>query len=130
MARNRKIELSTIIGKGTIINGSMEIMGGIRIDGEIEGSTIESNGFVTIGKSAIIKANIKAEECLVSGKVVGNLSVEEAIELDETSNVSGDITAKIFKIHSGAIFNGSSTMKEKQKNILQAEKTNVETKIK
>lgn len=57
MARNRKVELSTIIGKGSKITGNLFVDGGVRVDGEIEGK-IESNGFVTIGISGIAKAEI------------------------------------------------------------------------
>ena len=126
MARNRKVELSTIIGKGSKVSGTLKIDGGIRIDGEIEGEII-SSGFVTIGKSGIAQANIKADECLVSGRVIGDVTVEDALELDETANLSGNIIAKIVKIHSGAIFNGTSTMGKKLKKNHQRAKSDVET---
>ena len=102
MNKNRKIELSTIIGKGSKINGTLTIQGGIRVDGEVEGS-IESDGFVTIGPSGVAKADIKAEECLISGKVVGNVTCKDAVELDRTARMNGDIVAKILKIHTGFI---------------------------
>ncbi|MCK4654106.1 MAG: polymer-forming cytoskeletal protein [Candidatus Cloacimonetes bacterium] len=114
MNRNRKVELSTIIGKGSKIKGTLYVEGGVRIDGEVEG-TIESNGFVTIGLSGIANANIKADECLVSGKVIGNIVCKDALELDKTANLTGDIIAKILKIHTGAVFNGNSAMNSESK---------------
>ncbi|MCD4796695.1 MAG: polymer-forming cytoskeletal protein [Candidatus Cloacimonetes bacterium] len=114
MARNKKVELSTIIGKGSKIKGSLIIEGGIRIDGKVEGS-IESDGFVTIGLSGVAKADIKADECLVSGKVEGNIVCEDALELDRTANLTGDIIAKVLKIHTGAVFNGTSKMNKNNK---------------
>lgn len=112
MARNRKVELSTIIGKGSKINGNLFVSGGVRVDGEIEGK-IESDGFVTIGVSGIAKADINAEECLISGKVIGDVHVSEGLELEETASLTGDITAKVIRIHTGAVFNGNSHMAEK-----------------
>jgi len=109
MNKNRKVELSTIIGKGSKIKGTLYVQGGIRIDGEIEG-TIESDGFVTIGASGVARADIKADECLISGKVIGNVTCKDAIELDRSAKMNGDIIAKILKIHTGAVFNGSSSM--------------------
>jgi len=109
MERNKKIELATIIGKGSRIKGTLHVEGGVRIDGKIEGN-IESNGFVTIGLSGEAKADIKAKECLISGKVTGNVNVAEGLELDRTANLTGDIVAKILRVHTGAIFNGSSKM--------------------
>ncbi|HPR16627.1 MAG TPA: polymer-forming cytoskeletal protein [Candidatus Cloacimonadota bacterium] len=112
MARNRKVELSTIIGKGSKVTGNLFVDGGVRVDGEIEGK-IESNGFVTIGISGVAKADIHADECLISGKVVGDVHVTDGLEMEETASLTGDITAKVIKIHTGAIFNGSSRMGEK-----------------
>ncbi len=109
MTRNRSVELSTIIGKGSKITGNLKVDGGVRIDGEIEGE-LESNGFVTIGQTGVAKASINAYECLIAGKVEGNISVKEALELDKTAILTGDITAKVVKITAGAVFNGTSKM--------------------
>ena len=114
MNRNRKVELSTIVGKGSKVKGTLFVEGGVRIDGKVEG-IIESNGFVTIGLSGVANANIKAEECLVSGKVVGNIVCEDALEVDKTADLTGDIIAKVLKIHTGAVFNGNSSMKSEIK---------------
>ena len=114
MNRNRKVELSTIIGKGSKVKGTLLVEGGVRIDGEVKG-IIESNGFVTIGLSGVANANIKANECLVSGKVMGNIVCEDALELDKTADLTGDIIAKVLKIHTGAVFNGNSSMKSEIK---------------
>jgi len=116
MNRNRKVELSTIIGKGSKIKGTLYVQGGVRIDGEVEG-TIESDGFVTIGSSGVARANIKADECLISGKVVGNVTCKDAIELDRSARMNGDIVAKILMIHTGAVFNGKSSMTSNSKTI-------------
>ena len=109
MERNKKVELSTIIGKGSKIKGTLFVEGGVRIDGRIEGK-IESNGFVTIGLSGEAQADIKAKECLISGKVTGNIDVSEGLELDRTADLTGDIVAKVLRVHTGAVFNGNSKM--------------------
>ena len=110
MTRNKSVELSTIIGEGSRLIGTLKVDGGLRVNGYVEGS-IESNGFVTIGLKGEAKADIKAKECLVSGKVTGNVIVEEGLELDKTAVVEGDIIAKSVKIQTGAVFNGKSSMK-------------------
>lgn len=127
MEKNKKVELSTIIGKGSRIKGTLFVEGGVRIDGKIEGK-IESNGFVTIGLSGEAEADIQAKECLISGKVIGNINVKEGLELDRTANLSGDIVAKILRVHTGAIFNGNSKMGSTVKPLnREISKPNVET---
>jgi len=114
MEKNRKLEITTIIGKGSSINGTLMIKGGVKIDGEIIG-TIETDGLITIGNNGVAKANIKAKECLISGKVVGDIYVQDALELDRTAVVNGNIYAKTLKIHSGAKLNGNCSMQEQGK---------------
>ncbi|MBW6516656.1 MAG: polymer-forming cytoskeletal protein [Candidatus Cloacimonetes bacterium] len=113
MLKNRKVELSTIIGKGSTIKGNLQIHGGIRIDGLIEG-TIETDGFVIIGSSGKAKADIKAKECLISGVLEGNVTVSETLELDKTSWVTGDIVAKVLTVTAGAMIVGTCQMGEKK----------------
>lgn len=109
MTRNKSVELSTIIGEGSKLIGTLKVDGGLRVNGYVEGS-LESNGFITIGLKGEAKADIKAKECLISGKVTGNVIVEEGLELDKTAVVEGDIISKSVKIQTGAVFNGKSSM--------------------
>ncbi len=122
MSKNKNIELSTIIGKGSKITGSLIAKGGIKIDGQIEGK-IESEGFITISATGVANSEIKANECLVSGTVNGNIIVKDALELDKTANLTGDIIAKVLKIHTGAVFNGNSSMKSESKTFSKSEIT-------
>ena len=128
MIRNKKVELSTFIGKDCRVGGSIFVSGGLKVDGEVDGK-IESEGFVTVGKTGVVKSDIFAEECLISGNVNGNIEVKEVLELEKSAVLNGDITAKILKIHSGAIFNGNCLMasdskkNKKDKNKILAEQT-------
>ena len=114
MEKNRKVELSTIIGKGSRIQGTLTIKGGIRIDGEIEG-VIDTDGFVLIGASGQAKANIKAKECLIQGKVDGDIYVKDQLELERTAVVTGNIVSRTLRIHGGAKLNGRCTMSDNPK---------------
>lgn len=122
MKKNKTVELSTMIGKGSKFKGELYVDGGIRVDGEIEGK-LEAKGFVAIGVSGKANADIIAQECLVSGKVKGDISVKEVLELDKTANVNGDVVAKTLMIHSGAKFNGTSTMNGIKKSENEKERT-------
>jgi cytoskeletal protein CcmA (bactofilin family) len=113
MLKNRKVELSTIIGRGSNITGNLTIRGGIRIDGSIEG-TIKTDGFLIIGNSGRAKADLHAKECLVSGELEGDVTATEVLELDKTARVKGNITAKILTVHAGAILIGNCYTGEKK----------------
>ncbi|UCE66213.1 MAG: polymer-forming cytoskeletal protein [Candidatus Zixiibacteriota bacterium] len=107
-----KGELGTIIGKGTKIDGTITIEGSTRIDGTVTGK-LDSNDSVTIGSTGSVKAaEIKARTIIVGGKVEGNLLADEKVELQSKCEVVGDITSKSLLVEHGAIFHGSSNMKD------------------
>ncbi|UCC79098.1 MAG: polymer-forming cytoskeletal protein [Candidatus Zixiibacteriota bacterium] len=107
-----KGELATIIGKGTKIDGTITIEGSTRIDGTVTGK-LESNDSVTIGPTGSVKAaEIRAKIIIVGGKVEGNLLADEKVELQSKCEVVGDITSKSLLVEHGAIFHGSSNMKD------------------
>ncbi len=105
MLKNKKVELSTIIGKNSTIKGDLNISGGIKVDGTIDG-TLTTNGFIVIGTSGKAKATLKAKECLISGELEGDITVSEELELDKSAKVTGNIVAKSLTVYSGAIISG------------------------
>jgi cytoskeletal protein CcmA (bactofilin family) len=104
-------KLGTIIGKGTNIEGTVNIEGATRIDGSVNGKLV-ANDTVTVGPTGVVKAEIKARSIIVGGRVEGNLIASEKVELQAKSELIGDITSKSLLVEHGAIFHGSSKMKE------------------
>ncbi|HLK64228.1 MAG TPA: polymer-forming cytoskeletal protein [Bryobacteraceae bacterium] len=94
------------------IGASMHIKGDIRtneellIDGEVEGS-VESHSILTVGPNGRVRANIKAREVIVFGKVQGNINVMEKIAIREQGSLVGDIKTAGISIDDGAYFKGS-----------------------
>ena len=103
--------LETIIGKGTKVEGSIEIEGATRIDGIVTGKLI-SNDVVTVGATGVVKAEIRAKAIIIGGKVEGNIIASEKVELQAKSELIGDITSKSLLVEHGAMFHGSSKMKD------------------
>ena len=102
-------------GTRNVLSSDVEIKGTVKfqhdliVDGRIEGD-IQSTGNLTIGENARIKAEVKTGTIVVYGKVHGNLTASDRIELKSSAEVVGDIKAKILTIEPGAIFVGKSTV--------------------
>lgn len=102
-------------GQRNVLLPDVEIKGKVRfkndliVDGKIEGEII-SDGSLTIGENAKIKAEIRTSSVVVYGKVHGNITVTDRIELRKDAEVLGDIKAKVLTMEAGAIFVGSSTV--------------------
>ncbi|MCP5538115.1 MAG: polymer-forming cytoskeletal protein [Akkermansiaceae bacterium] len=91
------------------IKGSIKFSNDLVVDGKIEGQ-IESDGSLTVGENARIKAEIKTRSVIIYGKVHGNIEVTDKVELKANAELVGDIKAASLSIEPGAVFVGKSTV--------------------
>ena len=83
-----KDEYTTHIGSDAQFKGDLTFQGGVRIDGQFEG-TIQTKGRVLVSKGGRLKAEVKAGSVAVEGQVDGNLGAEDRIELRATAQLRG-----------------------------------------
>ena len=102
-----------IIGHGTEIQGQVVTMGDIRIDGKIVGD-FSSDQKLIIGQPGVIEGTITSRNCDVSGKVMGNIIVNEIVVLKSTADVVGDISTQKLVIDIGAQFSGNCKMHRRE----------------
>lgn len=100
---------STLISQGSQMEGKLNCDADLRIDGKFNGS-IESQGNVTIGESAIARSNITAKEVIIAGKVFGDISAEGKLTITPTGQMHGDVIASSLIIMEGGVLNGASHM--------------------
>jgi cytoskeletal protein CcmA (bactofilin family) len=105
---------TTIISQGTKISGDFNLSAKLHIEGEIEGN-INSTNLVSIGKSGIIKGELKADKLLINGKFIGKVEAN-VVEITNGGILEGDIIIKDLIIEQGGIFEGTSKLKQKVKN--------------
>lgn len=91
------------------IKGTVKFTNDLVVDGKIEGE-INSDGNLTVGENARLKAEIKTATVVVYGKVHGNITATDRVELKASGEVVGDIKTKTLSIEAGAIFVGKSTV--------------------
>lgn len=98
-----------VLSSDVEIKGSVKFTNDLVVDGKIEGE-ISSEGNLTVGENARLKAEIKTATVIVYGKVHGNIAATQSVELKAGAEVVGDIKAKTLAIEAGAIFVGKSTV--------------------
>ena len=98
-----------VLSSDVEIKGTVKFSNDLVVDGKIEGE-INSDGNLTVGENARIKAEIKTATVVVYGKVHGNLTATDRVELKSSAEVVGDIKSKTLSIEAGAIFVGKSTV--------------------
>ena len=94
------------IGKGLSIKGEINGSESLFIDGKVEGSVNLPGNRVTIGRNGQVAANITAREIVVLGKVKGNVSATDRVDIRAEGSLSGDVAAARISIEDGAFFKG------------------------
>ncbi len=103
--------INSILGKGCKFKGTIEVEGTLRIDSEFEG-VVNCPETLVVGKTGIVRAEINVKNAIIGGKVIGNVTATNKIELQSGSHIEGDITTHRLVIDEGVFFEGSCKMGE------------------
>jgi len=109
MARNHEPEgaMNTIIGKGTKIEGNMDVAQSIRIDGTYKGTLNATDTLIVGSTGELSDVTVKIKNAIIGGKIKGNIIASNKVTLESTSRLEGDLTAKLLTIEEGALFTGN-----------------------
>src|SRR5258707_4185102 len=95
------------IGKSLVIKGEVTGSESLYIDGRVEGAINLPGNRVTVGRNGQVTANISAREVVVLGKVKGNLTVSDRVDIRNEGSLNGDVVCQRISIEDGAYFKGS-----------------------
>jgi cytoskeletal protein CcmA (bactofilin family) len=94
------------IGKSLVVKGEVTGSESLYIDGRVEGSINLAGNRVTVGRNGVVSANINAREIVVLGKVRGNLTASDRVDIRSDGSLTGDVVAARISIEDGAFFKG------------------------
>jgi cytoskeletal protein CcmA (bactofilin family) len=100
----------TVITDTILVEGKLSGTGQIVVDGEVRGS-IDGKDEVSIAARGRVEAAVHGRLVMVAGRVAGDITADEKIELEPTARVDGDITAPRILIKDGANFRGKVNMR-------------------
>lgn len=100
---------ATLISAGTSFKGDINCNTDLRIDGTIDGN-VYCTAKVIIGEEGFVDGHIEGIQAEVAGKVQGNISIKELLQLKGQCNVQGNIVAGKLLMEPTAIFNGNCQM--------------------
>lgn len=102
---------TTVIAKGTVIEGKFACGDNVRLDGSINGE-VQVDKRLVMGDGSSVQGNIFARDAAIKGRIKGDVFVKEALHLLETAIIEGNITAKTMIVEEGARYNGSCKIGE------------------
>ena len=101
--------IDSLIGAETRIDGDLNFVGGLRVDGEVNGNVIAAPGkssTLVLSEHGRINGEINVTHVVVNGVVDGPVHATEYLELQGKAKVTGDIHYKTLEIQLGAIVEG------------------------
>ena len=108
------------IGQSIVFKGELTGDEDLEIDGQVEGNVRLANNQLTIGSSGRVTAQVVAKSIIVIGRVKGNLTATERIEIQATGIVEGDVKAPRLNVQEGAVVNGGIDMSASASTAAQA----------
>ena len=101
----------SIIGAGLHVVGELATEGIVKIEGSVTGS-IRASRQVLVTKGGLVQGDVYTTEAIVGGEVRGSIYADDRIEVQDTSEIHGDIATRRLMVQEGGEVNGHIRMGE------------------
>jgi cytoskeletal protein CcmA (bactofilin family) len=96
-----------VLGPDVEIKGNLKFSGELTFEGKLDGE-VNTDGVLTLGDSAVVAGNINAQSVVVRGKITGNITAKEKVELKAKTELFGDIRSAKLVIEEGVTYVGKT----------------------
>ena len=96
-----------VLNSDVEIKGNLRFTGELTFEGKLEGE-IASDGTLHLGDSAVVTGNINVGSITVRGRVNGNVTAKDKIEIKSKTELFGDIRASKLAVEEGVTFVGKT----------------------
>ncbi|TGG91385.1 polymer-forming cytoskeletal protein [Natronospirillum operosum] len=100
---------TTLISAKAEVVGDIKLTGGLHIDGQVTGNILAEPGsgaVVRVSDKGVVKGEIRAPHVIINGKVSGDVTSFEHVELAKKAEVNGDLYYATMEMVMGARVNG------------------------
>jgi cytoskeletal protein CcmA (bactofilin family) len=94
------------IGQRVKVEGNIISDQDIRIDGSVHGSVEVGQHEVVLGAGSEVKADVSARSVLVGGKIEGDVTATDRIQIQSTGILLGDVVSPRLIIQDGGMIRG------------------------
>ena len=96
-----------VLGADVEIKGNLKFAGELAFDGKLDGE-IHGDGVLNLGDGAVVNGNINAHSVTVRGKVTGNITAKEKVDIKARAELFGDIRSTKLVIEEGVTYVGKT----------------------
>ena len=106
---SRPPHIDTLIGKGVRVEGDIDFLGGMHLDGAIAGN-VRSNAApgstLSVSETGSIEGSVEVPNVILQGRVRGDIRAAERVVLGATARVEGDVYYGVIEMTLGAQISG------------------------
>jgi cytoskeletal protein CcmA (bactofilin family) len=107
MSITPNVDSKNILNSDVEIKGTLKFTGELTFDGKLEGD-INSEGVLNLGDNAVVKGNLNVNSVVLRGKINGNVTAKERIEIKAKTELFGDIRSSKLSVEEGVTFVGKT----------------------
>jgi cytoskeletal protein CcmA (bactofilin family) len=96
-----------VLNSDVELHGTLRFSGELSFDGKLDGD-ISSEGSLDLGDNAVVRGNINVTSVVVRGKINGNITAREKIDIRAKTELFGDVRASRLVMEEGVTFVGQS----------------------
>jgi cytoskeletal protein CcmA (bactofilin family) len=103
------MRVDTLIGKGTVVRGDLHFVGGLHIDGRIEGNVVaggDDDAALVLSEGGEVEGEVHAPNMMLNGSIEGDVHSAMHLELAANAKVCGDVYYNLLEMAVGAEVNG------------------------
>lgn len=108
-------KVATVIGQGTVITGDVAFSSGLHLDGKVKGNVSgdnDSRATLTISEQGQVEGDVRVENLILNGMVIGDVHASERVELAANARVTGTVYYRLLEMAMGAEVNGKLVHRE------------------
>ena len=101
--------IDTLIGQKSRLKGDLEFVGGLRVDGKLQGNVTavdDGSGTLVLSELGTIEGNVTVPHVIVNGAINGNISSTGRVEIQAKARINGDVHYNTLEMQRGASING------------------------
>jgi cytoskeletal protein CcmA (bactofilin family) len=96
-----------VLNSDVELKGTLKFTGELTFDGKLDGD-ISSDGMLQLGDNAVIKGNLNVNSVVLRGKINGNVTAKEKVDIKSKTELFGDVRAPKLVIEEGVTFVGKT----------------------
>ncbi len=102
----------SFVDQGLAVTGDIFGEDSLTVKGIVKGSIFLQNASLTIEQSGYVEGEILANNIVIAGEILGNITAITSLQLTSTSKILGNIQTAKIAMEEGAFFSGELEIRE------------------